>query len=166
MRNEVKELRVKIDGLSQLVKGLKPISKYTHNRKAANKQINVYLMINSDEINKAYDSLILAKAWLGKVLEELRTTNPYPYGSGYKTKKDIVYKEELWFENQTSHIEKVDWLRKEIQAIFKQIEKTQFYGIYFHKYEMGDNYCNWFYKHLQEAGFWLGFELQRVNMKY
>ena len=164
MENRVKELRVKIDGLSQLVKGLKPISKYTHNRKAANKQINVYLMINSDEINKAYDSLILAKAWLGKVLEELRTTNPY--GSGYKTKKDIVYKEELWFENQTSHIEKVDWLRKEIQAIFKQIEKTQFYGIYFHKYEMGDNYCNWFYKHLHEAGFWLGFELQRVNMKY
>jgi len=174
MEKRVKELRVKIDGLSQLVKGLKPISKYTHNRKAANKQINVYLMINSDEINKAYDSLILAKAWLGKVVGELGENTPYTNDGKRKTVEDIqptadthrgithLTTEGNW-NTDYNHIEKVDWLRTEIQAMFKQIEETNFYGIYFHEDEMGDNYCNWFYKYLHEARFWLGFELQRIK---
>ena len=172
MVEEIKELRVKIDGLSQLVKELKP-----HSGEGIKFLIEMGIEgVNSSEINKAYDSLILGKAWLGKILGELGTVNPY--GEGYKTKEDIEPTADTaknikdfpldsrnWGDNinNISHIEKVDWLRTEIQAMFKQIEETNFYGIYFHEDEMGDNYCNWFYKYLHEARFWLGFELQRIK---
>jgi len=170
MVEEIKELRVKIDGLSQLVKNIVG--------NGLEKNIEAFFNDegNSKELDKAYDSLILAKAWLGKILGELGTVNPY--GEGYKTKEDIEPTADTaknikdfpldsrnWGDNinNISHIEKVDWLRTEIQAMFKQIEETNFYGIYFHEDEMGDNYCNWFYKYLHEARFWLGFELQRIK---
>lgn len=100
MKEQVKELRVKIDGLAQLVKSLKPI---TIDRAANHEESSKYWKENpnydlqpvftfddknlSKEASKAYDSLMLAKAWLGKVLEELGADNPY--GTGYKTKEDI-----------------------------------------------------------------------------
>jgi hypothetical protein len=169
MKNKVKELRVKIDGLSQLVKGLKPISKYTHNRKAANKQINVYLMINSDEINKAYDSLILAKAWLGKVLGELGESTPYTNDGKRKTVEDIqptadthrgithLTTEGNW-NTDYNHIEKVDWLREEIKEINDKV-KEQLHFVESERMLLLERVE----QHLSEARFWLGFELQRIK---
>lgn len=57
MIDKIKELRIKIDGLSQLVKKVIEIEKSEGG--------NHY----SHELSKSFDSLLLAKAWLGKILE-------------------------------------------------------------------------------------------------
>jgi len=167
MKNEIKELRVKIDGLAKLTKSLredKNDSKFP---------------FNSPECSKAYDSLLFAKAWLGKILGELGNENPYK--SGYKTVEDIeptadvcifnntasltkggeteryeFFKE---WENNKSHIEKVDWLREEIQSI---IDGVIMMGINKPSREFSIARTNT-YNYLCEARFNLGFELQRIK---
>ena len=165
MKEQIKELRVKIDGLSQLVKEL--------NFKSFIDQINNNKP--SHELNKCYDSLILAKAWLGKVLGELGEATPYANDGKRKSIKDIEPTADTHFEiNQKhifgkeqgliseeylnfNHIEKVDWLRQEIQHITYVVyqicvtnSKTRFHS----------ETC---YRHLCEARFWLGFELGRIK---
>jgi hypothetical protein len=163
MIEEIKQLRISIDGLAQLTKELKPI-KF---EQSDNKQIG----FNSKEIEKAYDSLILAKAWLGKVLAELGTENPYK--SGYKTVEDIeptadtndnldmmvITSKQDW--GNLSHIEKVDWLRQKIASI----TCIDLSSSDIHK-EAGIDatiYFQHFMKEISEAKFWLGFELQRIK---
>ncbi len=186
MIDQIKEFRVQIDGIAQLTKELKPFRN--------NKTINVvdfikleYFNYNSKEIEKTVDSLFFGKAWLGKLLGELGTTNPY--GSGYKTKEDIVptqdvSKVELKFPlvelpsiyekdtntfipqepREMNHIERVDWLRTEIEKLVKEVraikalfdisEEVAVCGF------LAKNNC---YTHLCEAKMWLGFELERVR---
>lgn len=90
MKEQIKELRVSIDGLAQLTKELKPIY-IAGNRKESEgpNHIEKYCTRNSKEINKAYDSLILAKAWLGKILQELGEFTPYANDGSRKEVKDI-----------------------------------------------------------------------------
>lgn len=166
MVEEVKELRIKIDGLAQLCKELKPLYKNTEPVVYGGRNSGKY--INPKEIEKAVDSLYLAKAWLGKVLAELGTSNPY--GSGYKTKKDIVSTQEVaknltvdvdggWQE--INHIERVDYLRTKIQDLVEYVSKW-----YSHtqspnrEFSIARTNC---YKYLCEARFWLGFEMQRIK---
>lgn len=167
-KERIKELRVRIDGLSQLAKELKPITNLEE-------QIVVGSHIvwdkkaprSSKEIEKAYDSLILAKAWLGEVLGVLGTENPY--GSGYKTKEDIVPTQdvanpkELFNIDATSnafqyksHIEKVDWLRQEIKNLMP-------INIFINMTPKIIQLMEYVVQHLCEARFWLGFELQRIR---
>lgn len=109
MRNSIKELRVRIDGISQLVKELKPakfvvdlalIPKNMTAEQVAymvNESPVIFLndtnespiiqTIEAHEISKAFDSLIFGKGWLGIMLGEMGEANPYK--SGYKTKDDI-----------------------------------------------------------------------------
>lgn len=169
MKEEIKGLRVQIDGLAQLTKELKPIRLYMSNG------INTVdaeqdSASNTSQIEKAVDSLYLAKAWLGKLLGELGTENPY--GSGYKTKEDIVPTQDVneliktigvtgafcesMKVSSCTHIERVDWLRQEIEKV----------NIEFHKFpeplaksRQGYNV----YTHLCEARFWLGFEMERLK---
>lgn len=159
MKEQIKELRVKIDGLAQLTKELKPINKYEGTRTHP-------FYINSKEIEKTVDSLYLAKAWLGKVLGELGSENPY--GSGYKTKEDIVPTADVArqdvptpFDGSRNHIEKIDWLRQEVKklndeslAIRREFREA--------KYEI-QLYIAFVIQYLTEARFWLGFELQRIK---
>jgi hypothetical protein len=169
MKEQIKELRVKIDGLSQLTKGLKILLGYAFDESE--------VCGISKETEKAYDSLILAKAWLGKVLGELGTESPYK--AGYKTVADIeptadvsfgneLFKngfELLWWKDELNHIEKVDWLRQEI-------EKLSYIVLELGGGKMLGN-SNWnnlcdisktiSFQHLSEARFWLGFELQRIK---
>lgn len=166
MVEEIKELRIKIDGLAQLCKELKPLYKNTEPVVYGGRNSGKY--INSKEIEKAVDSLYLAKAWLGKVLAELGTTNPY--GSGYKTKKDIIPTQEVaknltvnvdggWQE--MNHIERVDYLRTKIQDLVEDVSKW-----YTHtqspnrEFSIARTNC---YNYLCEARFWLGFEMQRIK---
>jgi hypothetical protein len=165
MKEQIKELRVQLDGLAQLAKELKPI----HNMSFRNNKPQMYE--SSKEIEKAYDSLILAKAWLGKVLGELGAENPYK--SGYKTVEDIeptadkanyVVTRNIdtggydW-DMGMNHIEKVDWLRQEIQSIIDLVIPI---NIYNQTREAAVARTN-VYNHLCEAKFWLGFELQRIK---
>lgn len=166
MKEQIKELRVKIDGLSQLVKELRPHGNSLNWR-----------AFHSRETEQAYDSLILAKAWLGKLLGELGAENPY--GSNYKTVEDIVPTADkanitstgciiidksngepndlTWL--QKSHIEKVDWLRQEIESIISNIPTATVYNA---TREWNIARTNT-YNHLCEARFWLGFELQKIK---
>lgn len=113
MLEQIKQLRVEIDGLAQLCEGLKPIKdavaihyalgylcmmtshymteeelkKRYEDYKKKYDEIDRASSTNTTEIKEAVKSLKLSKAWLGKVLERLGSENPY--GSGYKTVEDI-----------------------------------------------------------------------------
>jgi len=158
MISKIKELRVSIDGLAQLTKGLKPLYKYK-------------------EIEKAVDSLYLSKAWLGKVLSELGTENPYK--SGYKTKEDIVPTQDVdndilkfsKFDDTKyanwNHIEKVDWLRQEIQKLIESLNRRHGRTLNATNEEhFNYNYWNAInksYNYLCEVKFQLGFEFSRIK---
>ena len=164
MIEQIKQLRVEIDGLAQLCEALKPITKpigglYRHEYEE--------MTVNSEEIKEAVKSLKLSKAWLGKVLEQLGNENPY--GSGYKTVEDIVPTADVasriedypvapdhWPDGEVykSHIEKVDWLRTEIKRLVEKLVIMQIEN---------KTYYNTIYQYLSEARFWLGFELGRVR---
>ena len=174
MKEAIKELRVKIDGLAQLTLELKPITTLKHSE-FSREEISTY---NTWEITKTTDSLYLAKAWLGKVLEELGTENPYE--SGYKTKEDIEpTADKVGIDDMLeggrpaydycnmNHIEKVDWLRTEIQYVINFV-KTHFdYCIvdkssdkHTREFAIARTNC---YTHLCEARFNLGFKLAKIK---
>lgn len=177
MKEEIKNLRVRIDGLSQLVEGLRPIM---------NIHVRDGKKTNTKEIEKAYDSLILAKAWLGKVLGELGElgeSTPYANDGNRKTVEDIeptadkAGKSTIIANSSSiatgenrgksfesfSHIEKVDWLRTEIEILVKQIKQIgNPLNPHMLNREASIARTN-SYSHLCEARFWLGFELQRVK---
>jgi hypothetical protein len=189
MIQQIKELRVKIDGLAQLTKGLKPIEiektsfenntglvKTKNNIKYVDKGLIIILeKNNSKEIEKAVDSLYLAKAWLGKVLGELGNENPY--GSGYKTKEDIEptadvnqdihgYNLDVIHFEDKNHIEKVDWLRQEIEKVVNEIKHLDSNISNHHTQRPSREFAiarTNAYNHACEARFWLGFELQRIK---
>jgi hypothetical protein len=217
MKKQIKELRIKIDGLSQLVKELKPfeIEKFTldvepsinrgpflitipnqdstslfeykiHaicrtdrgvfrigcNNEEEIKNFNIDQ--NSKEINKAYDNLILAKVWLGKILGELGEDTPYKNDGNRKNIEDIEPVADVVvngcspfynYENAT-HIEKVDWLREEIKEIIEDI-KVLSYKISGSLNRSRDMILsnNNVYQHLSEARFWLGWELSRIKQE-
>ena len=159
---QIKQLRVEIDGLAQLCEGLKPITKPIG---GLDRYEYEEIIVNSEEIKEAVKSLKLSKAWLGKVLEHLGNENPY--GSGYKTVEDIVPEtdkitgvpltiQEAIDYNRMSHIEKVDWLRTEIKRV---IDNATDYSQEVPEIELEQVFA---YKYLCEARFWLGFELGRV----
>jgi hypothetical protein len=189
MVQEIKDLRKEIDGLAFLTKELKPVKVYNFGEHSVIGQPISEYNKQSKEIEKTYDSLILAKAWLGKVLEELGESTPYNKDGKRKTIEDIeptadtakvtpgmidvvpktsdekykcVDTFELNCKNMNdyvaaSHIEKVDWLREEIKHITHIVYQA---CVNNSKIKSHSEIC---YKHLCEARFWLGFELQRIK---
>lgn len=168
MEKEIKELRVKIDGLAQLTKSLKPLT-------TTNLAGVIHDTYNSREINKSVDSLYLAKAWLGKVLAELGVESPYK--AGYKEVKDIeptadvnnCVQDKTAYKNGVgerdycdfNHIEKVDWLRSEIEKLIQEVSKiSSAVQSVTREFAIARTNC---YNYLCEARFWLGFELQRIK---
>lgn len=182
MKEEIKELRVKLDGLAQLTEHLQPIV-YVLNENELKHYNDLYSesegilsleqRYNSKEIEKAYDSLILAKAWLGKILGELGESTPYANDGQRHTVADIeptadtikileaekAYLSDKGWSNM-NHIEQVDWLREEIDKSSKEFTVINL------KLPVGipNPLCvNNFFTHMAEARFWLGFELQRIR---
>lgn len=189
MIQEVKQLRVKIDGISQLVKVLEPLREerfkgvYDPDSNTLISEIHGRnYRINSPEIDKAYDSLILAKAWLGKVLGQLGEATPYK-NDGYRNQVSDIEETADQGEiplaypviqvnhtkpigastREMNHIEKADWLREEIKTIIDE-DLMMLVGR-FSETPSGrpKMYYEFIYKHLSEARFWLGFELQRIR---
>lgn len=193
MKEQIKDLRVKIDGLSQLVKELHPFEDIPNNSYIIaitnTKGKTVYKMpMTSDELRKCADSLLLGKAWLGKLLGELGVETPYK-NDGKRTDvnsieptadrldltdksiKDYITMGEALQNcskdyNLLNHIEKVDWLRQEIEKtiieikLFKQELHAHLDGKVSIECNIARTNC---YNHLCEARFWLGFELQRIK---
>lgn len=172
MKKEIKYLRIKIDGLAKLTTKLKPLATRVHDY-----EINTFKVVessaNSDQIEKAADSLYLAKAWLGKILGELGEDTPYKNDGNRKTVEDIEptadedkgnntlvgYNHLMFLADwkEKSHIEKVDHLREEIQ---KLIDGTYDFCDSYPEIELEQSFV---YKYLTEAKMWLGFELQRIR---
>lgn len=189
MKEQIKELRVKVDGLAQLTKELKPIGKPIlkinfHDESFDEvEKIQQFLkdwdsnpfsisvpesypteiiqLEKFKEIEKAVDSLYLGKAWLGKLMGELGNENPY--GSGYKTKEDIVPTQDVATLEVSlallNHVEKVDFLRSAIEEIVKEVKDIPTKDLS-REFAIARTNC---YTHLSEARFWLGFELERLK---
>jgi hypothetical protein len=178
MQQKLKELRVSIDGLAQLAKELKPmkvtnIDAATISYDKSGEKTITHLYLNSKQVEKAVDSLYLAKAWVGKILAELGETTPYANDGTRKTVEDIepvadsvrileiekdYIADKKWSE--MNHIEKVDWLRQEIEKVITHIKYTNWNVS---NGEMNELHFDLVYKYLCEAKFWLGFELQRLK---
>ena len=141
MKPEIHELRTRIDGLAGLVESLGTAS------------MNIY---------ESRKSLLLAKAWLGKVLAELGEETPYKKDGNRKTVEDVeptADKSKLdsigidW--NEASLIEKIDWLREEISKI-DGFDSKQMSGV-------AQEATNMSVRHLYEARFHLGFALSQLK---
>lgn len=185
MIQKVRELRVTIDGLAQLTKKLHPMQRFLEGEFFEEIQYK-----NSHPIEKAIDSLFLAKAWLGKVLGALGEDTPYANDGKRKTVEDIepaadvdnspFTKSKLservegddgdsYRYRKMSHVEKVDWLRQEISKVVIEV-KSLYSDLDDSKTLQHKVYDPWFVssllditKHLSEARFWLGFELGRIK---
>ncbi len=187
MIEKVKLFRLQIDGLGQLVKELKPIKEFEPVYKDHETSVvgntyktagNVVLFeMNSNEIKESYKSLMLGKAWLGKVLGSLGKESPYPKDGTRKDIKDIeptAERDEMMKNNlpvfggsvthllpegkewkDLNHIERVDWIREDIKIIIEGINELH----EIHDTIDSDNV----YTHLSEARFHLGFELERIR---
>lgn len=167
MQEKVKQLRLGIDGISQLVKDLKSTYNDTICKQECCKDIFI-----SKQTEKAYDSLIFAKAWLGKVMGELGVDSPYR--SGYKTKEDIEPTADVADKalpnfltlkgdfSELNYIEKVDYLRTAIDDLVKEVKNLDSNLEVRLSREFAIARTN-SYNHLCEARFWLGFELQRIK---
>ena len=276
MKEQIKEFRIKLDGLAQLTKELAVGKKlvidmatlpnkgdhfnpeeWEYYFNTLGVQFNEFKYREYNEVAKAVDSLYLAKAWLGKVLQELQpkgktvlivervkqgedyikehnlkkedyiiafeeekcrgqyisdykyisitdkfyiqlkqitkeneidlaihkyftkicnwVRTPYINDGKRKTVEDIepaadvnkevkignAYWETLSGWGDKNHIEKVDWLRTEIENVLIEIRFIGDLGL------SGTTYSNTFISnvttHLSEARFWLGFELERIK---
>lgn len=165
---KTKELRVYIDGISQLVK-------YLH----TTTDVNNWRPFNSHEVNQCYDALMFGKAWLGKCLEELDVPTPYSNDGNRKTVQDIEPVADtidnqretkllfLWesYENfkQLNEIEKIDCLREEIKNLTVSVK-------FLDHESFGEKITREFaiartnsYSYLCEARMWLGFELGNIK---
>jgi len=199
MKTQIHELRTRIDGLTQLVKSLdRPIlmispsdlppdmTKYEFLQQL--KEPGQIMVVNEDSkpeyvgpglsyIAETYKSLLLAKAWLGKVLAELGEETPYKNDGNRKTVEDIeptadrssgqgLFKDDfelLWWKNELTYIEKIDWLREEIQKQIDSIEEI-LHPVNMGDSEVDDQYCFILSEqHLSEACFHLGFELSKLK---
>jgi hypothetical protein len=182
MKDQIKNLRVEIDGLSQLTKELKVLLGYAFDKS------EVYGI--SKEIEKAYDNLILAKAWLGKLLQELgeSTINDdtsvivpglrEPF-TGKDNTHNLVSAIDTWelngksmnFYSDFNHIQKVDYIREEVSKISKVVrqlwmqpgELTDWKFTHMDLTKIMYVLLMHVEKYLTEARFWLGFELQRIK---
>lgn len=119
----------------------------------------------STNINNCLSALKLGKGWLGKILGELGSQNPYEHKDGKrKTVDDIVPtadtssdEEKVKRFKEMKPIESIDTLRQEIQAI---IDKPEDFSQRANGIDLEQGFV---YKYLCEARMWLGFELQRLK---
>lgn len=153
---EVKELRVSIDGIGKLT----------------NKLI---IEQPTSELLMSFESTMLSKAWLGKVLGCLSVPTPYKNDGNRKEVKDIEPTADVNIGSnfpmtaigveapkEITYIEKIDYLRQEI-AKLDEIVMTMTYD----KDWLVTDFINVCYNNVRtnlcEARFWLGFELERIR---
>jgi len=165
MENQIKQFRVAVDGVNQLLQALAPVEIKVEAKTA---------FIASDELESASAHLLFAKAWAGKLLGALGVPTPYKNEGNRKTVNDIeptadvaketedfpvVDEEEASDIESMNHIQKVDFLRARINEFITFVEKIDTKD---KSREFAIARTN-IYNYLCEANFWLGFELQRIK---
>ena len=169
MKETLKELRLDLDGLAELVNDAK---------RGEHKNYNAQFSI---PMRNTEHALKMAKAWAGKALGTIGEASPYQNDGKRKTIADIEptdaqvtgmpqdIKNELdarqqlpyssWIER--THIERVDYLREEIQRITTNVESRFNGSAPSSRYEAIAR--TQIYIHLTEARMHLGFELERIR---
>ena len=143
MEGKLKDLRKITDGLA---KGVEMLGIYK-------------------ETLSAKDSLLFAKAWMGKMLGAMGTESPYQNEGKRHLVEDIeptadTAGVELHPDWETySEIHKIDWLRQQIGLLIEDVEKI---GTPTGGRKAGVLKENVF-THLCEARFWLGFRLESIR---
>lgn len=194
MKNKIKELRINIDALSQLIDHLQPIekSKIVWDEVNTNAIKNKIWNEKSKELTKSYDSLILAKAWLGKVLESLGEETSYKNSGKRKDINDIEEASDVAivvaglrkpFTDRPDRSKKVavakDTWELNGRSMSDYSNMNHIEKIYWLRKEIKNiindtpirDLCNMGYElrvqiaitHLSEARFWLERELQRIK---
>lgn len=175
MVETLKELRLDIDAVAQLAENLFPIQGRKSHQDAN------WRIYHPKETEQTVDSLRMAKAWAGKALGSIGDPSPYKNDGKRREVKDIeptdaavtskpqdivnevTYRQDThridW--SQMNHIQKVDWLRQEIQRLITNSES---------RFNQTPPSCRHeavartqIFVYLIEARFHLGFELQRIR---
>jgi hypothetical protein len=174
MIDKVKELRVKLDGLTQLTRDLRPVFNRTGPLVVGGKSNGHYS--NTREISLAITSLELSKMWLGKCLKEMGNANPYPESKNPSNEKieptadtddKLNWVNDEWTKQclpntNLTHIQKVKWLRSELETVetilrFNIAAELPGMTVIGHRgFEESILECI-------KAGMWLGMELGRVR---
>lgn len=160
----LQELRFDIDALYQLTRPLKPIE-------AGEYQWPVLYPQPTKELDEVCKSLLLAKAWCGKLMGELGGTSPYKNDGNRKSVGDIeptdsqaehlenvighflANRKNSWSDK--NHVEKIDKLRELVDYVSDKFIKN---------YSTCESILiTIIFMHIQEAKLWLGFELGRVR---
>lgn len=169
MKEQIKELRVKIDGIAKLTKELKPFKEIlivplptkinvAIEAELIYKKDEICIIQNSKEIEKAVDSISLSKAWMGEILRELGEEN-----SSDTMFVGVLTKAIIDWDDKT-HIEKVKWLITEIEKVIELTDPYRNEGsIGWSLSTKGMSYLFNANRHLLEARFKLGWELERVK---
>lgn len=155
---ELKELRLSIDGLFQLTDGIVKSSKSND---------NIYL----DKVNECSEKLLMAKAWTGKLMGYLGVPTPYSNDGSRKEVKDIEPTDAVNnigfavgddFDNWSSknHIEKIDFLRENIE---KEVDKITKFQVPQGSSREANIARTQVFCYLTESKLMLGFELERVR---
>ena len=170
---DIQKLRKQLDGLSQVVDRLRPIKGFDVS--ASVEDINsgknlfeingIPYQQNSEPIKEAKQSLLFAKAWVGKLVDSLEVPTSHNNEKGRNediepidTKVDIAAWEEKMQWSSKNHIEKVDFLRGRIKELVKEVKEfsdslSRSGAIARTQIEI----------YLEEATINLGFELERVR---
>lgn len=173
MTDELKQLRIGIDRIAQLVNQMRPVDLA---KELDYPLFSGALPLRSPQIVSCYNSLLLAKAWLGTLLGELGNETPYKNDGNRHEVKDIEPTDakaivptvdESTVYGQKNNVEKVDYLRQEIKkCVDALIDLPKMYADTEADAEVLKKCVhikNNAYTHLYEARFHLGFELQRLK---
>lgn len=181
MENKIKELRVKIDGLSQLIKEfgigyIIRIDKLPNSLKVEeviqSLKSNGFQLLEQDEqpltelnnhnIEKAYDNLILSKEWLGELLFE--ATDDKANFKEFKPSPELALIKEITNYKGFTNEAKIEYLIKEVNKTANSVLELEsgklteaIWTDYMHEIKL------FAYKNLCEARFYLQFELKQLH---
>ncbi|KKM02234.1 hypothetical protein LCGC14_1786450 [marine sediment metagenome] len=157
--NAIKQLRLQLDGLGQLVHDLRLCHPGDFSE-------------NSAEVTLAETDVFFAKGWCGQLLSQLGQKTPYKNDGKRKGIKDIEPADDhiSEFEDEASygdknHIQKVDWLRQAIGVHKGQVLQ---WSMSPHTFVINQHalWCvQQIWIRLTDARMSLGFELQRISEK-
>lgn len=179
MQEQITQLRLKVDGLAQLVSELRPNTKFIIDINQVPNNIEIgkwveefekakYITIYSREDSKfnsftpfptqfkelenSYNALLLLKFWLGKTMEELKLEVTEDISGGETLFKDNF--EILWYSTELNHPLRLNFIKSKIKEINQELYKVTFPNVIIYSSV---------YQNLLEAEFWLDQEIIRYN---
>lgn len=161
MKEQLNQLRVDIDGIAQLVYDLQPHKQELSIIRVVPFAIGGY-EVQTFQLYEAHKSLLLAKAWIGKLLGTLGSTSPYTNDGKRNSVADIEPTDAragiINWDTNLNHIQKVDKLRQFIEDTITRVGSLSAFE------SRESNICRTqIFIHLVESKLHLGFELGRIH---